>query len=81
MMGNVWEATLQLPDKREEAYHNTRQTRTNTHSHTRTPSSSAARFPRPPINPLLAGSPLLLLLLLPNPPNSPAKLTAPIRGK
>ena len=50
-------------------------------THTRTPSSSAARFPRPPINPLLAGSPLLLLLflllLLPNPPNSPAKLTAP----
>lgn len=36
MMGNVWEATLQLPDKREEAYHNTRQTRTNTHTHSHT---------------------------------------------
>lgn len=67
MMGSAWEATLQLTDKREEACHKTRQAHTLTHP------PQQLLLPHPPIKALFIGSPLLLA----NPPNSPAKLTAP----
>lgn len=60
----VWEATLRLPDKREEACQKTRQARTHTHT-----LLNSCFPPHPPI----IGAPLLLA----NPPDSPAKLTAP----
>lgn len=80
----VWEATLQLSDKREEACHATRQTQT--HKHTLPQPHRQPLLPRPPINPLSStGSPHLLLppphppppTFSLKPPDSPAKLTAP----